>query len=171
MFEGWDSFYLMIGPAGGALIGIMFVVATLTSAQGRKESLRAASIYMTPNVTAFAVVLMASALTAVPHLGARPAGAILLAMAAAGVLHALSVCWRIGYGPGSATPHWSDLWCYGIGLAAAYLALGAAALALLAALPWAARAVAAALAALLLLGVRNAWDLVTWLAPAAKGPL
>ena len=29
MFEGWDNFYLVTGGAAGALIGLMFVVATL----------------------------------------------------------------------------------------------------------------------------------------------
>ena len=31
MFEGWDSFYLLVGGGAGALIGTMFVVATLTA--------------------------------------------------------------------------------------------------------------------------------------------
>ena len=34
---------------------------------------------------------------------------------------------------------------------------------------WSAEAVAAVLMSTLLLAIRNAWDLVTWLAPARRG--
>src|ERR1700688_4040228 len=30
MFSGWENFYALIGSAAGALIGIMFLVSTLT---------------------------------------------------------------------------------------------------------------------------------------------
>jgi hypothetical protein len=29
MFSGWDSFFLLIGGAAGAMIGLLFVVASL----------------------------------------------------------------------------------------------------------------------------------------------
>ena len=31
MPQGWESFYLLIGGAAGALIGLLFVVITLTA--------------------------------------------------------------------------------------------------------------------------------------------
>ena len=65
-------------------------------------------------------------------------------------------------------PHWSDLWTYGVTPAALHLGLCAAAVAVWARAPWAADALAAALLAILVLAIRNAWDLVTWIAPMAK---
>ena len=165
MFEGWDSFYLMVGGASGALIGLMFVVATLSAGRSREESLRGASIYMTPTVVSFTVVLVVSALTAVPRLATLPAAAALGALAAGGVVYAGFNAWRLTHGQ---VPHWSDYWCYGYGPIVFYAALGAAAAAVGCGAAWAAQAVAATLLALLLLAIRNAWDLVTWLAPGNR---
>lgn len=165
MFEGWDNFYLIIGGAAGALIGLMFVVATLGTGRSREESLRGASIYMTPTVVSFSVVMVTSALTAVPHLTAHETAGGLGAIAAGGAAYAGVTLWRL-VGPGRGrTPHWSDYWCYGFGPVVAYLALGAAAAAQGLGASWATQAVAAVLMSILLLAIRNAWDLVTWLAP------
>jgi hypothetical protein len=63
--------------------------------------------------------------------------------------------------------HWSDLWAYGIAPVAASLALSASVAAIWIAPHWAARGVAASVVAMLLIAIRNAWDLVTWI--TAKG--
>jgi len=166
MFEGWDSFYLMVGGASGALIGLMFVVATLGTGHSREESLRGAAIYMTPTVVSFTVVLVVSALTAVPHLRTEAVAAVLGAIAVGGLVYAGVTAWRLSRR--SKAPHWSDYWCYGYGPLVIYLALGAAATAVDLGAPWSAQAVAAVLMSTLLLAIRNAWDLVTWLAPGNR---
>jgi hypothetical protein len=64
--------------------------------------------------------------------------------------------------------HWTDLWFYGVAPSALYLALGAVALALWmggAGAPW---GLAAVVTGLLLLAVRNEWDLITWIAPRGE---
>ena len=48
MFRGWDNYYFMIGSAGAGLIGLLFVVVTLTQGIDRDRALRGASLYMTP---------------------------------------------------------------------------------------------------------------------------
>jgi hypothetical protein len=63
--------------------------------------------------------------------------------------------------------HWSDLWGYGVAPFAVSLALLAATAAIWFAPDWAPRAIAASLIATLLMAIRNAWDLVTWI--SAKG--
>lgn len=167
MFEGWDNFYLIIGGAAGALIGLMFVVATLGTGRNRDESLRGASMYMTPTVVSFSVVLLVSAMTGIPHLSTGAVAAFLGAIAAAGMVYSGVAAWRLTRA--AAAPHWSDYWCYGYAPLAIYVALaGAAASAALGA-SWSAQAVAAVLMSTLLLAIRNAWDLVTWLAPANRG--
>ena len=50
MFEHWDSFYLLIGGAAGALIGLVFIVVTLIRNVDAKVSLRNASVFMSPTV-------------------------------------------------------------------------------------------------------------------------
>ncbi len=168
MFEGWDSFYLLIGGAAGALIGLLFVVATLTGNVGREKAMHGAAIYMTPTVFHFAVVLVTSALTAVPQLPQRAAAVAVGALGVLGLGYAINISWMLRTQRVTPeTPHWTDLWCYGVAPSAIYVAMVAAAVTLERGETWAPYAVAAVSIALLLLSIRNAWDLVTWLAPAA----
>jgi hypothetical protein len=53
--------------------------------------------------------------------------------------------------------------------AAIYVALGGACVALWLQVGWAPIALGGLLLLLLLVGIRNAWDLVVWIAPRAKG--
>src|SRR5689334_2520726 len=126
MFEGWDNFYLMIGGAAGALIGLFFIVVTLTGNLGREATLCGSALYMTPNVFGLAVVLAVSAMTAMPGLTARALGTILITVATLGAAQGATVFWRLIRGRAPATPHWSDYWCYGVAPTAAYLAIGGA---------------------------------------------
>ncbi len=68
MFEGWDNYYIIVGPSAGALIGLMFVVVTLTADSEPRGMERGSAVYITPIVFHFAVVLVLSAMTAVPGL-------------------------------------------------------------------------------------------------------
>ena len=69
-------------------------------------------------------------------------------------------------------PHWTDFWLYGAAPAAIYVGIAAvaAAIALGLQLTWAAMAIAGLVLILLLVGIRNAWDLVTFIAPMRKEP-
>ena len=166
MFAGWDSYFLLIGGAAGALIGLLFVVAGLTSGLQREDRLRGASLYLSPVVFHFAVVLVVSGAALAPRLSAPHMAIVVGVCALAGLVHLAYVTAGIASRRTPAPPHWSDVWCYGVGPLGLYAALAGAAWAVWAAASWAAYAVAAAGMALLLIGVRNAWDLVTWLAPA-----
>ena len=170
MFEHWDNFYLLIGGAAGSLIGLLFIVATLN--RGRRDAdsaLRGASVFMTPIVQHLAVVLVISALAAVPDLSAEGAALIVGAGALVALVSAGAVIWHLQIAKSLQAAHWSDVWWYGIAAFVADLALaGSAAAAWLGTPAWAARGVAVSLVAILLIAIRNAWDLVTWI--TAKGP-
>jgi hypothetical protein len=167
MFKDWDNFYLMLGSAAGALIGLMFVVATLTANRDRDAALRGARIYLTPIVFHFGVVLLISALTAVPDLAPVAFGGGLATVSLAGLAYGGFVLLQIGRGEIGESPHWSDLWCYGVAPCVAYAGLLVDVGGVLAGAPWATLAIAGVLTGLLLIAIRNAWDLVTFLAPVA----
>jgi hypothetical protein len=169
MFEGWDGFYLLIGGAAGALIGLVFVVVTLTSGMDRSSALRGSSIYMTPTVFHFGVVLVIGAVALAPSLSAPAVGTLIAVAALAGLAHAVTATVRITSRKTPEPPHWSDVWWYGVGPTAAYVGLGA-----VAASAWISpadtpHATAFVLLILLVIAIRNAWDLVTWLAPRRDG--
>ena len=166
MFHGWDNFYLMIGSAAGALIGLLFVVMPLASGFDRSRTMKAIGIYMTPNALHFAVTLVICATALAPGLGRGLTAAVVALATLVGLINAgRSILGIRELSRGEDKPHWTDFWCYGVMPLGVYLGLGGVATGLWIGAAWASNALAATLLALLLLGVRNAWDLVTWMAP------
>lgn len=165
MFAGWENFYLMVGGAAGGLIGLLFVVATLTGGLGADKAERGARLYLTPTVSHFAVILGSAAITAAPHLPAWAAAALIAGGGLWGLGYSANVAHMLNRRDGPVDPHWTDFWCYGCFPGVIYLAELAAAAALFFRVSWAPYALAGALLSLLLLAIRNAWDLVTAIAP------
>jgi hypothetical protein len=167
MFFAWTAFYQTIGSASAALVGLLFIVATLTSRQQQDGVHVGVQLFTTPTVFHLSLVLIVSALALAPPSSMyRPAAAMTL-VALAGCVHSIPVAIRIARLPNPS--HWSDFWYYGAAPGAAYLALAAATGAAWAGAPLAAHCVGLVVLSLLAIGIRNAWDLITWLAPRRPG--
>ena len=169
MFEGWDNFYLIIGPSAGALIGLMFVVVTLTAGRDRDGTEQGKRLYTSPIVWHLAVVLLLSGAAVAPAIGPKLFGALTGSVALLGLL--MGIRSTIGIARGHLTGpenNMFDTWWYGIIPAIVYIGLAGAAGAVLSGAPWSADAVAVALMALLLVSVHAEWDLVTFLAAIAE---
>jgi hypothetical protein len=54
MFEAWETFYIIIAPSAAALIGLLFVVSTLTVSLDRAKVASSNSLHMTAVVFHFA---------------------------------------------------------------------------------------------------------------------
>ena len=166
MFEGWDNYFVLTGTAAGGLIGLLFVVVTLTAGFERSRALRGSEIYMTPNLVHFAVVLVASALVLAPRVPAHVMALILAGAALAGFSNAVRTCLGImDFAQNRSAPHWSDLPLYGAAPGVLYVILLGVAAAIWLQAPVAAAALAVFAIVLMLLAIRNAWDLITWMAP------
>jgi hypothetical protein len=167
MFEGWENFYLIVGPSAGALIGLMFVVITLTAGRERDDTEQGKHLYTSPVVWHLGVVLLLSGAAVAPGMSGRLFGIASLALALIGV--AMGVRSAVGIERTRLTGADSlfDMWWYGIVPAVVYVGLGAAGAAMLCGCSWSASAIAAALMALLLVSIHAEWDLVTFLAPTA----
>jgi len=166
MFEGWGDYFFMIGSSAAALIGLMFVVITLTAGRERDETERGKKLYTSPIVWHLSVVLLLSGGAIVPAMTPKLYGA---ACAGLGILGVLMGC-RSAVGIGGfrqATNKLFDAVWYGVAPAIACLGLIVAAIAVLSGSRWAPSAVAADLMALLLISIHAEWDLVTYLAPMA----
>src|SRR5215210_5123881 len=87
-FAEWDSFYLIIGGAAGALIGLQFVVLTLIADRGR-PSPAAGSAFSTPTVIHFSVVLFLSAFIRVPWTSIVPPSVIGAIIGVAGTIYVI----------------------------------------------------------------------------------
>jgi hypothetical protein len=160
VFASWSNFYALLGEASASLIGLLFVVATLTAGLERPNT-RGVSLFLTPTVFKFAVVLALSAGALAPGLTDVAHRWIVGTIALVGLVNLSAVTLDLCRGKAGAL-HWSDPWCYGVIPALTFLGLGAAAF-----FPdpvVAARGVAGGAVLLLMLCVRNAWDLVIALA-------
>src|SRR5579862_8035420 len=138
MFEGWDSFYLLIGGAAGGLIGLLFIVVTLIRGGDVGSKLRGASVFMTPTVAHLAMVLTLSAAATAPGLSAAEAGGVFGVCALACLLFTGRALIMLITESVKST-HWSDVWGYGAAPFAASVALAASAAAVALNWPWAAR--------------------------------
>jgi hypothetical protein len=170
MFEGWENYYLMIGSSAGALIGLMFVVMTLTAGRDRAETERGKHLYTSPIVWHLAVILTLSGAAAVPGISAPIFGVAAVCLAVSGLGWGIRSAVGIWRHPGAADAAGFDTFWYGIAPTLIYVGLGIAGIGLLAEQAWGANAVAAALMALLLVSIHAEWDLVTYLAPIAGQP-
>ena len=158
--NAWDSFYVILGSAAGALIGLQFVVMTLI-AERPQVSGEAASAFGTPTVVHFGASLLISALIRVPwpdlRTGALTGGAVGLCGLGYMTLTFLRMRRQSAY-----RPDWED-WSFHILLPfAAYGAIALSSLMAIAHARWALFATGFATLMLLFIGIHNAWDAVAY---------
>jgi hypothetical protein len=166
MFEGWGEFYLMAGGAAAVLIGLIFVVISLMQDRSRSTVLVGSRLYMGPIVLGVSLVLVLSAAALTPHIETRTMALIAAAVALWGLVRGLMSVSGIGrLAKSDDPPHWTDVWFYGVAPSVLYLALAVVAFAFWAGAHWAREGLAAVVTGLLLLAIRNEWDLITWIAP------
>jgi hypothetical protein len=94
-FARWDSFYVIVGSAAGALIGLQFVVMTLIADRPPLRAAEAGATFATPTIVHFSVVLLLAALLRAPWDGIAPAMACCGIVGAAGTAYALVTVMRM----------------------------------------------------------------------------
>jgi len=167
MFREWSEFYLLAGSAAAVLIGLVFVVVTLMQDRPRSSVLNGSKLYMGPVVLHMSFVLVLSGAALVPNINGRQFATIAWIVAlwgfARGIYSILGLA-RLR-GPDNSEVHWTDLWYYGVIPSALYVAMAVVAIGFWMGSAWAADSVAAVITGLILLSIRDEYDLVTWLAP------
>lgn len=171
LLGGWQSFYMLIGTAAATLMGLMFVSFTLVVGFERNQSQLDAGVsaFNTPTVMHFVAVLLVALILNAPWQRLSSLSVCLSLVVLATMIYIGSVIRRLGRVPGYATPLRDWLW-YGAFPLSAYIALFAGALVLLGNPGTALSIISGGLVALLLIGVRNTWDLVTFLAIVRAHP-
>ncbi len=161
MFDKWDSFYVIVGSAAGALIGLQFVVMTLIAERPPTRFREAGAAFSTPTIVHFSAVLLLAALFRVPWESLGQAATALGATGFAGTVYALLTAWRAGR-QAAYKPDAED-WLFHVILPlAAYAILAAASLTIAAHTQAAMLASGAASLILLFCAIHNAWDAVVW---------
>lgn len=168
MSEAWGNYFFMIGSAAAALIGLMFVVVTLTAGRDRDEVERGKHLYTSPIVLHLAVILVISGAAIAPDVDAELFAIGCGCLALLGIAVGLRSAFGIARRPGAPEAATFDVLWYGVAPALAYVGMAIASAGLIETQPWGAGALAADLMALLLVSIHAEWDLVTYLAPIAR---
>jgi hypothetical protein len=159
----WSSFYVMAGSSAAALTGLMFVVITLVTGSEAARRRDGVSMFSTPTVFHFAMALLVSAVLSAPWRSLIPP-AVLVGIA--GLYGAVYIV-RIANRARRLTLYVPDLedWvCYSLLPFVAFGTILAGAIALAKAPEQSLYAIAAGVLLLIFVGIRNAWDVVTFLA-------
>lgn len=165
--SSWSTFYVTLGTAAATLTGLVFVVITLvrdvrSAVEPNEEGL---ATFTTPIVIHFCAALYVSAIFIVPW---RTFGglAVLVGLCGAyGVIYVARVMLRtLRLGDDDYTPDAEDWIWYNFAPLVAYLAILGGAVALPHATLQALFAIGGGVLLLLFAGIRNAWDVVTYLA-------
>jgi hypothetical protein len=169
MLNGWSEYFFMVGSSAAALIGLMFVVVTLTAGRDRDEVERGKQLYTSPIVWHLAAIVVLSGAAIAPVITTRLFGVVSGCAALLGIAVGLRSAVGIARRPGAPGAASFDMFWYGLAPAIVYLGLAASAAGMLAREGWATAPIAADLMALRLVSIHAEWDLVTYLAPIA-GP-
>ena len=159
--SAWERFYVIVGSSGAALVGLQFVVLTLVAERRPKTSPGTIRAFGTPTVVHFAGATLIAAVMSAPWPSLKSTSI------------AIAICGLIGLGYAAVTifharrqkeyePVGEDWLWYVILPCVIYAVLTIAALLIHAETQIALFLIGAAALGLLMLGIRNAWDTVTY---------
>lgn len=168
----WDSFYVIIGSAAGALIGLQFVVMTLIAEHPPPRAAEAGRAFATPTVLHFSAALLLSALLRAPWRAIAWAAPVWGLVGLGGVAYVAIVARRMRK-QAAYQPALEDWLFHVVGPLAAYAILAVSPFAVTSTPHGALFGVGAAVLLLLFIGIHNAWDNVAYQVfvklPEAKG--
>ncbi len=169
MLYPWHDFYALIGTAAATLVGLMFVAASVGAGVFTQERQVGMRTFLSPTVVAFSVVLAISLAGVLPIADARVLAGPLAGTGLLGIAYSWRVWRRMVHG-GIATSidHEDRVW-YVVAPALAYAMLTAAGVTFGLALPASGPLLAVTACLLLLAGIRNAWDMTTWVVLRRNG--
>lgn len=157
---GWENFYVIVGSSAGALIGLQFVVMTLIAERPTTQA-TAGAAFATPTIVHFGIVLLLAAVQAAPWSRVGSVAIIWGALGICGIVYELIVI-RSMRQQKHYTPVFEDWLFHGLLPLVTYAAITASAFVSLLNVRSALFLMGAAVLLLLLVGVHNAWDAVTY---------
>jgi ABC-type transport system involved in multi-copper enzyme maturation permease subunit len=157
----WDSFYVIVGSAAGALIGLQFVVVTLIADRPSLRVAEAGAAFATPTIVHFGSALLLSALLRAPWQTIILPAALWGLMGLGGVAYAVVVARRMRRQT-VYQPEFEDWLLHVLLPLAAYAMLALSTFAAPSHTREALFGVGGAALLLLFIGIHNAWDSVVY---------
>ena len=168
LLHEWHDFYVLLGTASATLVGLMFVAASIGTTVFNEDHRGALGAFITPTVVHFAAVLFACLVSIMPIHDWESISALLGVGGLAGVVYIARVLFQLIIRHRFNVELVDRLFYALIPLAAYLLALAASVLGFLH-IAASAYVMATALLVLLVAGLRNAWDMMTWIMIKAPG--
>jgi hypothetical protein len=157
----WDNFYVIVGSAAGALIGLQFVVLTLIANKPPVGAEEAGAAFGSPTIVHFSVTLLLSALLHAPWQTITPLAECWGVVGFGGLVYTAIVIGRMRRQP-AYKPQFED-WLFHSALPfIAYAMLAMSAFEALSHTHDALFGVGGAVLLLLFTGIHNAWDSVAY---------
>ena len=158
---GWDNFYIIVGSAAGALIGLQFVVMTLIADRAPLRAAEAGAAFATPTIVHFVTVLFMSAILCAPWHSFTPVAVVWGLIGLGGITYATWIVRQMRT-QSVYTLVFEDWAFHAILPFLAYVTLAFSACAIPSHIQEALFGVGAAALLLLFIGIHNAWDSVTY---------
>jgi hypothetical protein len=159
--NGWENFYVIVGSSAGALIGLQFVVLTLIAERQVSRMAETGAAFATPSVVHFGVVLFLSAIMSIPWNGFDVVAILWGVIGLSGMIYIAIVARRMRV-QSIYRPVFED-WLFHILLPfGAYILMTFSAFITYADVRTALFMIAGAALLLLLAGIHNTWDAVTY---------
>ena len=161
----WSAYYATIGAASATLIGLMFIVITLSAGSRRiRRYPEGIGTFSTPTVVHFGAALLIAAVMLVPWRDLHHTAVLLAIAGAGGVAFALRVMMNTKrLNSSSYVPDTEDWVWYNVLPLIAYGAILVGALTIPLLAGKALIAVAAGTLFLVFIGIHNSWDVVTYI--------
>jgi cation transport ATPase len=167
----WQNFYVIVGSAAGALTGLQFVVMALMADLPRMEAESdAVSVFSTPSIVNFGVVLLLAAVHVMPWHTSQAISIVWAIVGVLGIIYTLLTGWRFRKQQ-AYKPVFEDYLYRVILPTVGYGAVAAAALVMRANARAALFEVGAAVLLLLFTGIHDAWDNATFLVFYKRGEI
>ena len=161
-FDEWESFYVIVGAAAGALIGLQFVVMTLIAERPPPRAAETGAAFSTPTIVHFSAALLISSLLRVPFHTIMPAAVLWGLVGVGGAAYSALVVRRMAKQP-VYKPDLADWLCFAFLPFVGYVILIVSAYAAPSHPEEALLGVGGSTLLLLFMGIHNAWDSVAYL--------
>jgi hypothetical protein len=169
LLNEWQNFYVIVGSSAGALTGLQFVVmALIADMPAMEQESQAITVFSTPSIVNFGVVLLLAAVLVMPWQSITPISIVWGIAGAAGIFYTALVGWRFKK-QRAYSPVFEDYFFRVIMPVIGYAVLGSAAFTAKTYERAALFQVAGVTLLLLFLGIHDAWDNAIYLVFYKRG--
>jgi hypothetical protein len=158
----WHDFYILVGTASATLVGLMFIAASIGAQLFREENRAAMEAFISPTVVHFSSTLFMSIFAVVPVHSELPLASLLVLVGLAGLVFSARVWVQILIRR-SFNVDMTDRLFYALIPCIGHLLVVVGGLMLIMRPDLGLDVLAAAALILLFAGIRNAWDMTTWI--------